>query len=193
MSADNSVVRPREVLFEDLSVDAKGPLVFASTREVDDCTDPQHTDFSEHLGRSVSMSGTQRAAARQAADATLLRLFPRTEGREVFVWVEAPRLGGHLAANTTTKFTCPLSATSEVQGLFLTGRDLSTCGLAGDLQSGWAAANAILGEAFPLCSVTVLYAHNSTFQATRRRSCWSKSAIWCRIWQMRGDEEIVSM
>ena len=31
------------------------------------------------------------------------------------------------------------------QNFFLTGRDLATAGLAGDLQGGWVAANAILG------------------------------------------------
>ncbi len=149
MSVDNSLVCPRNVVFDDQqATDAQGPLVFVSTREADGFTDPHHTDFSEHLGHSVTMNGTQRAAVKQTADTILRRLFPLTEGREVFVWVEAPRLGGHFVANTTAKFTCPLSATSEVQGLFLTGRDLSTCGLAGELQSGWAAANAVLGEAF---------------------------------------------
>ena len=31
------------------------------------------------------------------------------------------------------------------QGLFLCGRDISTTGLAGDIQGGWMAANAVLG------------------------------------------------
>lgn len=32
-----------------------------------------------------------------------------------------------------------------MQNLYLTGRDLATAGLAGDLQGGWVAANAVLG------------------------------------------------
>ena len=31
------------------------------------------------------------------------------------------------------------------KGLYLTGKDISTTGLAGDIQSGWITANAILG------------------------------------------------
>jgi hypothetical protein len=32
------------------------------------------------------------------------------------------------------------------QDLYLCGRDIATCGLAGDIQGGWIAANAILGN-----------------------------------------------
>ena len=41
----------------------------------------------------------------------------------------------------------PLTCYSHLtpQGLYLCGRDISTTGLAGDIQGGWMAANAVLG------------------------------------------------
>ena len=55
------------------------------------------------------------------------------------------RYEGQRCANTVSKYAKPLSACSELQGLYLCGRDLATSGLSADLQGAFVCVNAVLG------------------------------------------------
>jgi len=53
---------------------------------------------------------------------------------------------GQFISQSTAKYSASLSAaSSSISGLFFCGRDMGTSGLAGEIQGGWVAANAVLG------------------------------------------------
>ena len=58
---------------------------------------------------------------------------------------------------------CSFMLTHAVQNFYLTGKDVGSVGLAGELQGGWAAANAVLGY-----SVTELTQHQRNVVADLR-------------------------
>ena len=56
-----------------------------------------------------------------------------------------PLLGGFQVASYSSKYSAHLNAIADVKGLTFCGPDIGTGGLAGDIQSGWVAANSALG------------------------------------------------
>ena len=72
-------------------------------------------------------------------------LYPKTSGKIIFKHLLKPHLGGFQVANTSAKYAANLNAIADIKGLTFCGPDIGTGGLAGDIQSGWVAANAALG------------------------------------------------
>jgi hypothetical protein len=74
-----------------------------------------------------------------------LALYPRVEGCITNKHLVVPHIGGFVVAATSDKFAAKLNAKTDLKGLFFCGADIGTGGLAGEIQSGWIAANAALG------------------------------------------------
>jgi hypothetical protein len=82
------------------------------------------------------------------AEKKLQQLYPRlaADNRIIHTCAVLPsRYEGQRCANTVSKYAKPLSACSELQGLYLCGRDLATSGLSADLQGAFVCVNAVLG------------------------------------------------
>jgi all-trans-retinol 13,14-reductase len=85
----------------------------------------------------------------------LHRRLPQLEGREAHVELSTPLSTAHFAGHpkgelygldhTPVRFSLPLRARTPVDGLFLTGADLATCGVAGALLGGLITSGSILG------------------------------------------------
>ena len=110
-----------------------------------------HTDDSADtdvcaVGYNVIMSKSQIEKAKTRALSKITEVFPRAAENVTHTHVVAPTLGGHRLANLPTKYEATgLTATTDIKGLFLCGRDIGTTGTAAEFQSGWATANAVLG------------------------------------------------
>ena len=58
-----------------------------------------------------------------------------SDGKIQFTHVVHPTLGGHRVSGIPTKYAATgLTATSDIPGLILCGRDVSTSGIGGDIQ-----------------------------------------------------------
>jgi len=121
-----------------------GPTVFFSRNKADTHTDPSSNDYINNFKAEVTLSKSKKDKFRQRADCVLRSVYPALESRVELVHVCPSTLPPYLSC-TAAKFGCKISSTTEIANFFLTGRDLATAGLAGDLQGGWVAANAILG------------------------------------------------
>lgn len=98
------------------------------------------------VGYTAALSKSQIEKAKARALSKVAEVFPRAAEKVVYSHVVAPTLGGHRLANLPTKYAAMnLTATTDIKGLFLCGRDVATTGTAADFQGGWAAANAVLG------------------------------------------------
>ena len=57
------------------------------------------------------------------------------DGKIQFTHIVHPTLGGHRVSGLPTKYAATgLTATSDIPGLILCGRDVSTSGIGGDIQ-----------------------------------------------------------
>lgn len=85
----------------------------------------------------------------------LHRRLPQLKGREAHVELSTPLSTAHFSGHprgelygldhTPARFSLPLKARTPVDGLYLTGADLATCGVAGGLLGGLITSAAILG------------------------------------------------
>ena len=84
----------------------------------------------------------------RVAERKLRQLYPAlvSDNRIIHSEVVLPsRYEGGRCANTISKYSKPLSACSDLKGLYFCGRDVATSGgLSADLQGGFVAANAVL-------------------------------------------------
>ena len=162
--ATDSLVSSKEFIFpqdnSSLGIN-RGPKVYYSKHSDDGHTDPSHPDYTSKLSYSVTMSKSKIDKFKQKADDKMKEVYPSAIVNEIFYHVQPPTLGGHYIANTTSKYASKLHSKSDIEvnfvrfmmdyinhnkkNLYFTGRDLSTYGLAGDIQGGWTTANAILG------------------------------------------------
>eukprot|EP01031_Cornospumella_fuschlensis_P033519 gene33519-40554_t len=120
-----------------------GANVFMSTKDVE--TDVNHADFAKCIGRKLVISASKRDDLLRRAEGHMYRVYPRCRGSIVFSHLELPVLGGQRLANNTEKYTSNIGASTDVKNFFLTGVDISTSGLMGELQAGWITASAMLG------------------------------------------------
>lgn len=105
--------------------------------------------FSEcAAGTAISLSRSQLEKCKSLALQKLLEVYPLVEGNISAVHVPPPIIGGHSLSNNNYKYSSSISATSDIKGLYLCGRDVSTCGLAGDIQSAVTCAHAALGYTY---------------------------------------------
>eukprot|EP01038_Epipyxis_sp_PR26KG_P005102 gene5102-7111_t len=111
----------------------------------DSITQPDHSEFNSNLGFHIPLSKTKQNKFKQLADAKLTELYPLAINNVIFSSIVPPTVGGHVLSSTSSKFKSKISAVTEIENFFLTGKDLSTIGLAGDIQGGWIGANAVLG------------------------------------------------
>jgi all-trans-retinol 13,14-reductase len=85
----------------------------------------------------------------------LHRRLPQLKGREAHVELSTPLSTAHFSGHprgelygldhTPARFSLPLRARTPLSGLFLTGADIATCGVAGALLGGLITAGSILG------------------------------------------------
>ncbi|KAJ1441046.1 hypothetical protein B484DRAFT_390941, partial [Ochromonadaceae sp. CCMP2298] len=149
-----------------------GPVVYCSAAH--DASHPSHPLYANTLSFELSLSKSKRDKFQARAESVLKTLYPRIfqpgnsgdsgnssgdSGNSgdcvLFATVVPPVLrGGGALSNGTAKYCAELSAVTEIKRFFLTGRDLGTVGLAGDLQGGWAGANAALGYTLAELSVS---------------------------------------
>lgn len=109
---------------------ARGPTVFIRRSEDIYMTEQYRAEFLRH------------------AQKKLHQLYPAlaSDNRIIHSQVVLPsRLEGKRCANTVSKYAKPVSACSDLQGLYFCGRDVATSGLSADLQGAFVAANAVLG------------------------------------------------
>jgi len=92
-----------------------------------------------------SLSKEQKDKAEKTALAYLKEIYPSAAANVEFTQVIPPTVDGQFISQSTAKYCAPLSAISSINGLYFCGRDLGTSGLAGEMQGGWVAANAVLG------------------------------------------------
>jgi len=144
-----------------------GPQIFDASK----ATPVEDPSLVSVPGYTVQLSENQIAEAQKHADDKLFALYPKTRGHVSRRHLVPPSLGGRLISNTSYKYSSSLTSQSDiqvyyakycsafiyffvinsvsiyvtVQGLYLCGRDMSTFGLSGDVQSGWVTANAVLG------------------------------------------------
>jgi hypothetical protein len=103
-------------------------------------------------GKAIELSRSQKEKYRLRAELKLREVYPLTAGKVMeCTYVQSPVVGElRCVSGTPGKYqpsnsNSALTAGASVQGLFLTGRDIATAGLMGDIQGGWASANAVLG------------------------------------------------
>ena len=122
--AEDGLVLPRKALLREegseehevsTPAEESGPLLFCSAHPLDQRSDPAHEEFCSALGVTATISRTVREALCGKAREALLLVYPQCAERELFVWVEPPRLGGHQLANSVAKFESGLGATTDVQ------------------------------------------------------------------------------
>eukprot|EP01036_Dinobryon_divergens_P029406 gene29405-38498_t len=137
-SVPDSLVALKKFSFSNNNNDSvAGPSVYVSRAAT--------AEDAYKLNVELSFSKSKREKSKHLADEKLKELYPLAVGKEVFSFVQPPVLGGSYVSSTTAKFTAKYSCVSDVENLYFTGRDMGSNGLAGDIQSGWLAANAILG------------------------------------------------
>mmetsp|Transcript_5301 Transcript_5301/g.5448 ORF Transcript_5301/g.5448 Transcript_5301/m.5448 type:complete len:765 (+) Transcript_5301:48-2342(+) len=125
-----------------------GPRVYSAAKNAKietTCAATSLLSGDIHIGQPLSLSKGQKDRARTKALTKLTEVYPLAATAVMHCHVLAPTLGGLSLSSTPEKFTSQIGSTADVPGLFLCGRDVSTSGLAGELQGGWVAANAVLG------------------------------------------------
>jgi len=105
--------------------------------------------FSEcAAGTAISLSRSQNEKCKSLALQKLLEVYPLVQGSISAVYVSPPIIGGHSISNNTYKYSSSISATSDIKGLYFCGRDITTYGLAGEIQGGVVATHAVLGYSY---------------------------------------------
>ncbi|MEW5741673.1 MAG: NAD(P)/FAD-dependent oxidoreductase [Myxococcota bacterium] len=104
--------------------------------------------------RGADYEALKERFTRRLLDALETRL-PQLKGKAAHVELSTPVTTTHFAGHpkgelygldhTPARYAVPLRARTPVEGLFLTGADLASCGVAGGLLGGLVTAGAILG------------------------------------------------
>jgi hypothetical protein len=95
---------------------------------------------------SSSSSSRSDKSYFDAARKVLSEVYPRAVQRIVHERLLVSQANGRTGlAFTKARFSSPISAIAPISGLFFCGKDLSTAGLAGEIQGGYVAACAVLG------------------------------------------------
>lgn len=143
-----------------------GPRIWCSA---DAETDPNHQDFAARIGRRLHLSARSQDEQLAAARIKLQQVYPRCT-EVLHCHLELPVLGGHRLACTSAKYANPFRARSSVGNLFLTGPDLATNGMMGEMQAGWVTASSILGESALSAVVLNACVDHHDLQGTHWRS-----------------------
>lgn len=123
----------------------EGPSIYYSDHPSDNKTNPINPEYNSFFSHPVTLSKSRKEKFKQRADELLLELYPEVSTNVQFYHVEGPVVGGQGLACNSSKFVSKINAHTEVERLFLSGVDLGTSGLAGELQGAWVAVNAALG------------------------------------------------
>lgn len=98
----------------DFADGTKGPAFYVDNRNEE--SDPNDPMFAERLCRRLKLTRSKESDFVRVAEGVVRQLFPRITGPQIIqTHVEAPVLGGHRLANTTSKYATSLSAHTELQ------------------------------------------------------------------------------
>ena len=118
-----------------------GPHLFvASTSNTTLVKDSPHA-IGDRLQLSKSVSDKLKLFALEKVS----EAFPLAASHIIHVAVTDAYIGGFQVSSTTAKYTTKLGAHTDISGLFLGGKDISSTGLMGEIQAGLITANAMLG------------------------------------------------
>lgn len=92
-----------------------GPQIFDASK----ATPLEDPTLVSAAGYTVQLSEHQIAEVQQHADEKLFALYPKTRGRIGRRHVVPPSLGGRLIANTSYKYSSPLTSQTDIQVEFV--------------------------------------------------------------------------
>ena len=101
------------------------------------------------VATAISLSKSQIEKCKTLAIEKVKEVYPLVnDDRISHVYVSPPIIGGHLLSNNSSKYESHANATSDIKGLYFCGRDISTYGLAGEIQGSVVATHAVLGYSY---------------------------------------------
>lgn len=130
----------------------KGPMMYKCTSKdllTSSNIQPIDNASSSLCGEAIVLKKSQSNKLKAFTAAKLKEVYPLIFEDEdkniVHVGVANGVIGGFQLSSTAGKFNSKLGSCTDIAGLYLGGKDISSSGLAGEIQGGWIAANAVLG------------------------------------------------